>query len=127
MITGIGVDLCQISRIQKILDHEGLDGPFFQRAFTVAEQTEAKARSDKAAFYASRFASKEAVFKALSSSGAASFDMRLIETLHDEFGRPYVHIAGAIKSIIAESGICSVHISVTTDGDYAEAFAIAEK
>ena len=66
MITGIGVDLCSISRIRKIMDRDGPDGPFFRKTFTAAEQKEAESRNDKAAFYAARFAAKEAVFNALS-------------------------------------------------------------
>ena len=65
MIKGVGIDMCSISRIQHILDREGKDGAFFRRAFSETETEEASLRHDLAAFYAARFAVKEAVFKAL--------------------------------------------------------------
>ena len=82
MIAGIGVDLCSISRIEKILQREGPDGPFFRRAFTPAEQAEGERRHNKAEFYAARFDVKEAVFKAVAPHPVRGFDLRLVESLH---------------------------------------------
>lgn len=126
MIIGIGTDLCSISRIQKIIDREGLDGAFFRRAFTPAEQAEAAARHDKAAFYAARFAVKEAVFKAVAPRTEGGFDLRLVESLHREDGSPYVSVTEKLKPLLDEAGIRSLHLSVTTEGDLAQAFVVAE-
>ena len=126
MIIGIGVDLCSISRIEKIMEREGQSGPFFLRGFTPAEQQEAEARHDKAAFYAARFAIKEAVFKAVAPQIAGSFDFRIVESLHHEDGSPYVHVTDALAPILQEAGVRTLHVSVTTEGGFAEAFVIAE-
>ena len=126
MIIGIGVDLCSISRIQKILEREGPDGPFFRRAFTPAEQAEGESRHNKAEFYAARFAVKEAVFKAVAPRTTGSFDFRIVESLHHEDGSPYVHINDALAPILQEAGIRILHLSVTTENGFAEAFVIAE-
>ena len=127
MITGIGVDLCSISRIRKIMDRDGIDGPFFRKTFTAAEQKEAESRNDKAAFYAARFAAKEAVFKALSSSGIKDLDLRTIETLHMADGRPYFRPTDEIQLLLSSSGVHQVHLSITTEGDFAQAFVVAEE
>ena len=124
MIHGIGIDHCSISRIQRILDREGEDGAFFQRTFTAAERKEGAARHDTAAFCAARFAVKEAVYKAL---GWHNLDLREIESLHRENGSPYVFINQALFQAIDSCRIVALHLSVTTEGDTAAAFVVAEK
>lgn len=126
MIAGIGVDLCSISRIEKILQREGPDGPFFRRAFTPAEQAEGERRHNKAEFYAARFAVKEAVFKAVAPHTASGFDLRIVESLHREDGSPYVHVTDALAPFLREAGIRTLHLSVTTEEGFAEAFVLAE-
>ena len=79
MIKGIGLDMCSISRVQSILDREGPDGAFFRRAFSDAEREEASLRHDLAAFYAARFAVKEAVFKAVAPLTEKGFDLRIVD------------------------------------------------
>jgi holo-[acyl-carrier protein] synthase len=126
MIIGIGVDLCSISRIEKILEREGLNGPFFRRAFTSAEQQEAEARHDKAAFYAARFAVKEAVYKAVAPHTESGFDLRIVESLHKEDGCPFVSVDGLLAPYLQEAGVRALHLSVTTEGGFAQAFVVAE-
>ena len=127
MVRGIGVDLCLISRIQRVIDRDGLESPFIRKCFTEAERKEAASRSDKAAFYAARFAAKEAIFKALSASGVEHCDLRMIETLHSPEGRPFFHPTPGLDRILFEAKIHTIHLSITTEGDFAEAFAIAEE
>ena len=126
MIKGIGTDLCSISRIRRILDREGPDGPFIRRVFTPAERQEASGRHDAAAFYAARFAVKEAVFKAVSPAAGRNFDLRLVESLHHPDGSPYVSITDDLRPLLRDADVSVIHLSVTTEGDFAQAFAIAE-
>ena len=126
MIRGIGIDMCRISRIQSILDREGKDGAFFRRAFSDAEREEASMRHDLAAFYAARFAVKEAVFKAVAPQTKKGFDLRAVESAHREDGSPYVRINDSLRPHLEEAGVQTLHLSITTEGDYAAAFVIAE-
>ena len=126
MITGIGVDLCSVSRIEKILEREGPDGPFFRRAFTPAEQAESESRHNKAEFFAARFAVKEAVYKAVAPWTTGGFDFRIVESLHREDGSPYVHVNDALSPFLQKAGVRTLHLSVTTENGFAEAFVIAE-
>ena len=89
-----------------------------------AERKEGAARHDTAAFYAARFAVKEAVYKAL---GWHNLDLREIESLHRENGSPYVFINQALFQAIDSCRIVALHLSVTTEGDTAAAFVVAEK
>ena len=125
MVKGIGIDLCSISRIQKILDREGKDGAFFRRAFSLSEQQEAEKRHDLAAFYAARFAVKEAVFKAVAPLTAKGFDLRITESAHRQDGSPYVLMNESLKAYMDEAGVQTLHLSITTEGDYAAAFVVA--
>ena len=127
MIRGIGTDLCMISRIQKILDREGPDGPFFQRAFTEEERRDAEGRHDLAAFYAARFAVKEAVFKAVGPLTRNGFDFRIVASLHCEDGSPYVCVTDRLRPYLDEACVGKLFLSVTTEGDYAQAFVVAEE
>ena len=62
-ILGIGVDIVEKSRIKKSLTKK----LFIKRIFTNTEILLAKSKKDKIAFYANRFAAKEAFSKSLSS------------------------------------------------------------
>lgn len=107
MIKGIGVDIVQISRIAQSLSIPN----FIQSTFT---QNEIKnLHGDKATYYATRFACKEAVFKAIGEPK----DWRLIETLNDKDGKPY---------IVSYEGY-KIHISITTEAGLAIAFCVVEK
>ncbi len=126
MIKGIGIDLCMISRIQRILDREGPDGPFFRRTFTSAEQQESVGKHDLASFLAARFAVKEAVYKAVAPLTKTGFDLRIVESLHRSDGSPYVSVTDRLRPYLEEAGISDLHLSVTTEGDYAQALVISE-
>ena len=63
MILGIGIDLCKISRINSTLSKFG--ARFKKRCFTYNEINKCDRVKNSSACYAKRFASKEAVSKAL--------------------------------------------------------------
>lgn len=107
MIKGIGVDAVKISRVEKLLSRP----EFKTRIFTQKEIE--NEHGNIAEYYATRFACKEAVFKAL----GRKMDLRLIETLNREDGSPYC--------TIKDEGI--VHISITTEADLAIAYCVIEK
>ena len=63
MIIGFGSDLCDIRRIEKVLDRHG--SRFITRCFTAVERAKSEGRAQRASSYAKRFAAKEACAKAL--------------------------------------------------------------
>lgn len=65
MILGLGSDICDIRRIEKVIARHG--ERFLERVFTETERAKAKRRTEKiqASTYAKRFAAKEAASKAL--------------------------------------------------------------
>ena len=133
MIKGIGIDTTRISRIEKMVNT--LTDGALGRLFTEAELSEAANRGGAASYeyLATRFAAKEAVFKALAPlTEKKRFDLRIVETLNTPDGAPYVNPIykslqdEKLDSILQETGVTALHISMTTEGDYATAFVIAE-
>ena len=105
-----GVDIIEISRVQKSIDNLG--GSFLNKIFTEKEieYCEKKGKS-RYEHYAARFAVKEAVFKAISKTleDKYSISWKDIETTNDEQGRPRVEISN-----INNNFYCIFSISVYT-------------
>jgi len=125
MIQGIGVDTVCISDLAMIAARTTSGG--FGRMFTSRELAQAKEKPRPAEFLASRFAVKEAVFKAVAHLlEEKHFDLRQVETMNRPDGSPYVHLDGIMQSILDRAGVHRLHLSITTEGDFATAFVIAE-
>lgn len=114
MIKGIGVDIVEVSRIKKALMIEG----FKEKTFT--EKEIENCHGSEEAYYAKRFAAKEAVFKATSFIG--SYDLRKIEILNEENGMPYV----VMDDFFKENGVNSIHLSLSDELEYAIAYCVVE-
>ncbi|MBS0633829.1 MAG: holo-ACP synthase [Verrucomicrobia bacterium] len=91
MIKGIGTDIIEIERIAKAIERHGEE--FINRLFTRNEQLPASARNP--AYFAGRFAAKEAVVKAL-GTGFRGISWLDIEVLNDSLGKPYINLSPAI-------------------------------
>jgi holo-[acyl-carrier protein] synthase len=128
MIIGIGTDICDIRRIEKLLEKFG--ERFKNKTFTEAEQARADAQSNPACSYAKRFAAKEAVAKALAGSKTGALSWQDVEVVNDASGRPKIKLHGSAKkrarSRIKKDQDYKVHLSLTDDYPYAQAFAILE-
>ncbi|MDF3001530.1 MAG: holo-acyl-carrier-protein synthase [Bacillota bacterium] len=125
MIYGIGVDLFQVSRM---LNFETcLEDPFYLNAYTPAERKQGKAREDSTMYFATRFAGKEAVYKAISRCGY-DFRPKDIEIIDKDDGRPEAKILGKTDQYFREhvKGKLILHVSLSYETKYAEAFALAE-
>lgn len=128
MIVGIGTDLCDIRRIEKTIEKFG--ERFTARVFTKAERAYCEPLSARASAYAKRWAAKEAVAKAISTSQSGHLQWRDVEVLKEPSGRPIIKLHGSAKSrlkdILPSGTSGQIHISLTDDYPYAQAFAICE-
>ncbi len=125
MIVGIGTDIVYIPHFQQALSQMGDKG--IQRLFTPAEQALAKARQALTIpTYAKRFAAKEAVAKAL-GTGIGAISWTQIEVINNEQGAPFIQLhAQAANLLASKGGHPQIHLSLSDDGDYAQAFVIIE-
>ena len=92
MIVGIGSDLIDIRRVEKVIERHG--ARFIDRIFTEAEQAKAarraKAPRSLVATYAKRFAAKEACAKALGTGIREGVWWRDMGVVNLSGGRPTI-------------------------------------
>ena len=119
---GLGVDLVDIARIKTILARTPR---FASRVYTEKEQAYCNEKATPETHYATRFAAKEAVLKALGVGFAKGVDPRDVETLRSSKGRPYVVLHGRAKEIAQEQGVIDVPISLSYTHTQAVAIAMA--
>ena len=123
MIKGTGVDIIEISRIEKSLTNE----KFVERIFTKKEQEYCNSRKQMAvSSYAARFAAKEAVVKALGTGISGGGLWTDIEILPDDDGAPHVNLYGYFAYIATKRKIYNIFISLSHCKEYAVAQAILE-
>ena len=128
MIIGLGSDLADIRRIEKTLERFG--ERFTNRIFTETEQRRSERKPDKAASYAKRFAAKEACSKALGTGFRRGVFWRDMGVANMPSGSPTMALTnGALKRLqeITPAGHRAVvHVTLTDDHPYAQAFVIIE-
>lgn len=123
-IAGIGVDLCEIPRIERALSKER----FAQRVFTQGERDYLAAKGKgRAQSAAAMFAAKEAAAKALGTGFAAGVMPWLIEVVHEPGGAPGVRLHGAARERLCAIGGARVLLSLSHEGGMAVAFAVIER
>jgi holo-[acyl-carrier protein] synthase len=113
----IGTDIASVERIDSILSSSKRDN-FTKRVYTESEMEYCTNKPNPAIHFAGRFAAKEAIIKALLSSGSDSIPMQKIEILANENGEPIVHF----NATIIKFTNCKVSISHTDE--FAIAFAM---
>jgi len=128
VILGIGSDLSDIRRIEHSLQRFG--DRFRQRVFTEIERGRSDRKVDAAASYAKRFAAKEACAKALGTGIRAGVFWRDMGVVNLRSGRPTMALTGGAKArldAMTPDGMEAViHLSLTDDHPYAQAFVIIE-
>ncbi|TCP35862.1 holo-ACP synthase [Sphingomonas sp. BK235] len=129
MIAGLGSDLCNIERIQSSLDRFG--ERFEARVFTDVERAKAARRPlTRAGTYAKRFAAKEAFSKAVGTGFKAGVFMKDIGVINARSGAPTLALTGGAKerldALIPEGHVARVHLTLTDDHPWAQAFVIVE-
>jgi holo-[acyl-carrier protein] synthase len=126
MILGVGTDLIDIRRIERTLARFG--ERFVERVFTVAEQTRAERRSDRAAAYAKRFAAKEACAKALGTGFRQGVYWRDIAVDNRPSGQPVLHLTGGAAerlALLTPSGMTArIDVSLTDEPPFGLAVVI---
>lgn len=112
MILGTGIDIIEISRIQKAVERWG-DG-FLNHIFNDEEINYSKRQKNPHQHYAVRFAAKEAIFKAV---GDPQMTWKDLTITHDPYGKP-------VCRYDARGFNNKILISLSHSKDYAVASAI---
>ena len=126
MILGDGTDIVDVRRIGKSIDQ--FADKFTDRIFTTAERSAASATSQPQAYFAKRFAAKEAVYKALSGAGVSGLGWQQAETLSLPNGAPVMLLTGqcktALEALTPDGYKAQISISLSDEPPYALAFVI---
>lgn len=112
MILGTGIDIIEISRIQKAVERWGDD--FLKHIFNEEEVVYSSRQKNPYQHYAVRFAAKEAVFKAV---GDPKMTWKDLTITHDPHGKP-------VCRYDARGFTNKILISLSHSKDYAVASAI---
>jgi holo-[acyl-carrier protein] synthase len=124
----MGSDLSDIRRIEASLERFG--DRFRQRVFTQIERARSDRKADAAASYAKRFAAKEACAKALGTGIRRGVFWRDMGVVNMRSGQPTMALTGGALARLQEitpAGMRAViHVSLTDDHPYAQAFVIIE-
>ncbi len=129
MIIGIGVDLIEINRIEKIFKRWG--NTFSRKILSKKEllffsnYIRSPSRSKAITYLAKRFSAKEAIVKALGIGMRYPANFQSIEILNDFYGRPYPVFSNNLKKF-CEQKKYTLHLSITDQKNYAQAFAVVE-
>ena len=126
MILGIGTDLVDIRRIEATLKRFG--DRFTERCFTEVERTRARRRPNPAAFYARRFAAKEACAKALGTGFRRGVFWRDLGVVSRPGGQPSMALRGGAALRLGQllpAGMCPrIDLTMADEPPWAQAFVI---
>lgn len=124
MIFGIGVDIIEVDRMANILSRFGAS--FIERIFGEKERVYSGERGGAAAYFATRFAAKEAFLKALGLGLRKGVKWREIEVITNEAGRPFLEIRGKARETFEGLGLKNTFLSMAHEKRYAVAFVVIE-
>ena len=126
MIIGIGNDITDIRRIEKIIERHG--ERFLSRIFTDVERARAERRAKSVETYAKRFAAKEACSKALGTGMRGGVWWRDMGVVNLPSGRPTMKLTGGaaarLAKLVPPGYEADIHVSITDEYPLAQAFVI---
>jgi holo-[acyl-carrier protein] synthase len=126
MIVGIGVDIVDISRLERALDTHG--ERFRNRVFTPDEIAYCDQLARPGERYATRFAAKEAARKAIgAATPVRALSWHEVEIISSTEGAPQLRFHGRAAELIEQLGVQGVHVSLSHGNNQAIAFVVLEK
>ena len=125
MIYGIGTDIVEVERVEKIYTRHGHH--FVKNILTPRELALLDGKTGKAEFIAGRWAAKEAFSKALGTGMCLECAFVEIEILPDERNSPHVTLYAETAKTAERLGIRGIHVSISHERHYAVATVVLEK
>jgi len=125
-ILGIGVDIVDISRFNKLIKSNN----FIKRIFSNSEILIAKKIRNKKAYYAKRFAAKEALTKSIGTGFRNNLNFKDISIINDKLGKPSFVITNKIKNIVKDqfkTSSFNFFLSISDEKKYSIAYVILQK
>jgi holo-[acyl-carrier protein] synthase len=124
MIVGIGVDIAETARVEKLNARFGQR--FARRILTADELLEFDRRKRSSSYLATRFAAKEAVAKALGTGIGEQLGFHSIQIDSDSQGKPLLRFLGSAVDLVAGLDINNAMISLSDEKHYVVAMVVLE-
>ena len=126
MITGQGIDIVELKRISQAIERGG--DVFLRRIYTEYEIIEAQNKKQaQNAYYAGRWAAKEALSKALGCGIGEKCSFTDIEIRNLPSGAPCMVLSGNALAYSKQIGCENIFVSIRHEQNYAVAMVTLEK
>jgi holo-[acyl-carrier protein] synthase len=122
MILGMGIDLCEVHRIRRLLEKDR--DRFVRRVFRDGERAYCDARRHPEIHYAARFAAKEAFLKAVGTGWRLGWLQ--VEVARGASGRPELILSGRAAELLRRRGVRRAHLTLTHTEETAAAVVLLE-
>jgi holo-[acyl-carrier protein] synthase len=123
MIVGMGTDIIEVTRIERLLSKQER---FKERIFTQGEIEYCDKKKNNVQNYAARFAVKEALLKAIGTGWREGVTFKEIEVVNNEKGKPELVLSGTVKGITEKMGVTNIQVSISHLKDLAIGMVILE-
>ena len=113
-IFGIGTDIVNIKRIEQSLKKN--KSTFKKKIFSEKEISYCENKKNSSAFYAKRFAAKEAFSKALGTGIRKGVNLKNIEITNNVHGKPSISLKGNLANYLKKKIKCKkydIHLSLS--------------
>ena len=127
-ILGIGTDIVNIKRMEKTIKKYGL--VFKNRIFSKKEINYCETKKNPSAFYAKRFAAKEAFVKAIGEGFRNNINFNDIDISNDNKGKPSINISNNIKKFLKKKlklNKYKIFLSLSDEKKHSIAYVIINK
>ena len=125
MIFGIGVDLVETQRIERLLRQYG--DRFARRVLTELEWPGYQRTRKPVLFVANRFAAKEAFSKAMGTGFRYPVTLQNISVVQNKAGKPGYVLSDVLTAVMQQHDIAGHHLTISDEKTMACAVAILEK
>jgi holo-[acyl-carrier protein] synthase len=124
MIYGVGTDLIEIKRVERVLRRFG--ERFARRILCEPELKRFRTHRQPVAYLAKRFAAKEAFSKALGTGIHAPANWHGVWVVNLKSGRPVLEFSPSLNEFLRKRKIGKSHVSLTDEREIASATVILE-
>jgi len=125
MIYGVGTDLVEVERIERIL--KKWRERFTMKVFSDGEIRYCRTKVCPARHFAARFAAKEAFLKGLGMGMGRGVGFRDVEVINSAEGKPALKLQERARDMVEKAGIRESHLSISHTERYAMAVVALEK
>jgi holo-[acyl-carrier protein] synthase len=126
MILGIGSDITDVRRIEKVIARHG--ERFIARIFTDKERARAERKKNRIETYAKRFAAKEACAKALGTGMRGGVWWRDLGVVNLPSGRPTMQLTGGalarLQAMTPHGYEARIDLTISDEGPMAQALVV---